>query len=97
MLAIETLVTTKQSEITAQRDELISDSGRWAAFWIEAGFTDRPLPSVDFSREMVIVAALGTQADSCKSIAVASVTSDAARIVIHVEEQRLPASCTSHL
>ena len=91
---LETLVSARQSGITNSRREVITDAGRWSAFLSEADLGGQSIPTVDFSKEMVIVAALGTQADSCKSVAISSATSDETRVIIHVNEQRLPASCT---
>ena len=91
---LETLVSARQSGVTTPRREVITNAGRWSAFLSEADLPGQSIPAVDFSREMVIVAALGTQADSCKTVAISSATGDETRVLIHVNEQRLPASCS---
>src|SRR5438105_4672552 len=90
LFQLETLISARQSGITTPRREVITNAGRWSAFLSETDLAGQSEPTVDFSREMVIVAALGTQADSCKTVAISSVTGGETRGIIHVNEQRLP-------
>src|SRR6266508_4397374 len=61
---------------------VIRAAAEWAAAWKElwAGASPAPpLPAVDFSKEMVIVAAMGEQASGGHSIAVASAAVEGGR------------------
>ncbi len=93
-LTINTLASTKQSAMTSRRGEVIVDATRLQSVWTEAGLAGQPIPPVDLSREMVILAAPGTQPDSCVNVAITSVAAGQGQIAIRVEQQRPPDSCS---
>jgi PrcB C-terminal len=56
---------------------VIRDAGAWAAFWNQLHLTESEvpaLPAVDFNRQMVLAAAMGTQRTSGYSIDVEQVS-----------------------
>lgn len=65
------LYHSSSSTLQHPHREVIRDSSRWAQVW---GFTGRreSLPPVDFSREMVILAALGAYASTGYEVTVDS-------------------------
>src|SRR6266498_1127183 len=93
----QTLYDYKSSGITVRRNEAIRDAARWQAVWAElhiGSFPVPPVPAVDFSRDMVVLAALGTTQDSCFSIAVASVVATSSLATVGIEISRFPPNCT---
>ena len=50
-----------QSDVSVQREVTVRDADEWAALWRQHA-PNRPRPSVDFSREMVVGVFLGTRA-----------------------------------
>ncbi|HEX8618991.1 MAG TPA: hypothetical protein VF911_15515 [Thermoanaerobaculia bacterium] len=81
------------SNITSRRAEIVSRSTRWETVWSEIrGTATRPV--VDFEKNMVIVAALGETADSCKHVRVTKVERNVGAITITIAETRLPPNCT---
>lgn len=97
LLAIETVLISQRSGIGTRRAELITDSGRWNAVWSEIHRDSSglpPIPSVDFGSEMLILAALGQEPDSCWSIQIRSVRATGERLLeVLVVEGRSPPSC----
>lgn len=66
-VAFESVYHEATSKITDPRDQVIRDADAWARFWDELYAQDDekpPLPQIDFSSRMVIVAALGRQPSS---------------------------------
>ena len=66
---------------------VVRDAERWAAVWNRtfAGRSEIPQrPAIDFSREMVLVAAQGAQGSSGYDISIDRVASQAGRIVVDV-------------
>ena len=56
---------------------MIRDAGAWAAFWNQLHLTESEvpaLPAVDFNRQMVLAAAMGTRYSGGYSIAVEQVS-----------------------
>jgi hypothetical protein len=85
------------SGLKAQGAEIVSREERWAEVWdqIVAGRSPKPaIPNVDFNQRILIVAALGETADSCKSVEVESVTRRDGALDIVLAEVRPPANCS---
>lgn len=96
-IAFETVLAFSNSRIAVQRGELITDSGRWSAVWNEIQgnvLPEPPIPSVDFRNEMLVLAAMGVELDSCWRIEIESVKATGDRsLEVLVMEKRAPLSC----
>jgi hypothetical protein len=65
----------------------ITDLGAWAAFWHEQTAGTGSLPSVDFSKEMVIVAAVGQRTEAGDSVEVRRILQVDQGTLVHVWER----------
>lgn len=65
----------------------ITDQGAWAAFWHEQTAGTGYPPTVDFSREMVIVAADGTRSEAGDSIEVHRILQVNQGTIVHIWER----------
>ncbi|GAC1682490.1 MAG: hypothetical protein NVS9B3_00110 [Gemmatimonadaceae bacterium] len=75
---------------------VIRDQPSWTAFWARAAGRVSPTPpplAVDFSREMVIVAAMGSRPTGGYSIGIDGVYDGGARLYVAVRETSPGASC----
>ena len=93
---ITRVLNDKYSGIRTQREELIASQARWQTVWDEIMSTRSPkpaLPSVDFSRDVVILAALGQSGDACRGIAVEDVDHVSELLRVSIKETRSPSSC----
>ena len=74
-LEFTTVDNSKRSSITEQRFVIIKDAAAWNALWAEHAGNDPglPLPSINFSKEMVLGVFLGTRGNSCFSVKIESV------------------------
>ena len=82
--------------IRVRRTEVISAQSRWIAVWDEIMATRSPkppLPAVDFSANVLLLAALGDTPDACKSVVIERVEQRGGMFVVSVKETRPPASC----
>lgn len=88
----------KYSGIRAPRHELITQPARWQFVWDEIMSDGRsprpPVPSVDFARQQLILAALGESPDACKDIEVESVRLAGDILQVSIKETRPPMSCS---
>jgi hypothetical protein len=91
-LTFQTVIASKESRIASPTFVVITDSGSWRQFLIGAGLSE-PAVSIDFTHEMAIVAATGTQNDSCKSVEIKSVVDEGGQLAVQVNDARLPPSC----
>ena len=84
-----TVVLESRSGLAAARREVVRDTGSWARLWAEI-HKDRspapPLPAVDFGREMLVAAALGTRPSGGFSVAVQKVVVRGDRLDVVVLE-----------
>lgn len=90
---MQTLLAEQYSGIGARRRDVIRDRAQWAAFWREmrsggggGGTNSAVPPEVDFSRDMVVVAAMGTRGSGGHRVAIDSVTRSEGRLLIVVRE-----------
>jgi hypothetical protein len=77
------------SGVAERKRSVIRDQSAWDALWRQASadhLPARPTPSVDFSREMVIVAAMGTKSSGGYSIHIDSVSERNHRLHVAVRE-----------
>lgn len=76
---------------TAMRDakqEVVKEATRWKAIWLEhAGKSTVPLPEVDFSKELVIVTAMGQRPTGGYSIQIAKVETAAGKVKVYVQRK----------
>jgi hypothetical protein len=91
-IVITNVLRDSSSNITSRRAEIISRSTRWETVWSEIRGT-ATRPAVDFEKNMVIVAALGNTADSCKHVRVTGVERHLGALTITIAETRLPPNC----
>ena len=73
---LRTVLAESRSGLASARREVVRDAASWARLWAEI-HDERspapPLPAVDFAREMLVVAALGTRPSGGYSVAVQKV------------------------
>jgi hypothetical protein len=79
-LAFNTLDRSTRSGIQATQNVTIRDADSFQLLWSAHG--GAALPSVDFSRNMVIGVFLGTQSNGCYATEIDSVTSGAGKITV---------------
>jgi hypothetical protein len=84
------------SGLEGRVERVVRDSASWARIWVEIVGSHRPvapLPAVDFSREMLVVASMGTQRTGGYAIWIEdlSVVNDTIRVA--VREQRPGSRC----
>lgn len=84
-VAFATVFQSGISGVRASGQEVIITPERWRQVWQEIGSPD-PVPAIDFSREMVILAAMGTQPDSCSRIAVEAMALTVGGLDVRVRE-----------
>jgi hypothetical protein len=81
------ILVDQYSGILERRRAIIRDPDQWSRFWREArGTNPADLPEVDFSREMVIVAAMGRRSTGGYRITIDSIArseaGDGLRVVV---------------
>lgn len=84
------------SGLTDSVRAVIRDAGEWSRYWaiINRPFIPQPPePAVDFSREAVIVASLGSRPTGGFTIRIDQVTADADRLVVSVVRTQPGAGC----
>lgn len=87
------------SGIVAARTEVIREESRWAAVWSEIhGSGAPPRPTVDFTREMLVLVGIGERNDGCWDVEILELSSAGGRIRVRAEERhRAPCICTQAL
>jgi hypothetical protein len=88
-LSFETVLDQASSGLGERMREVIRDEDAWARLWesIQGGVTPRPpLPTVDFSRHMLIAVATGARSTGGFGIAVKSVATRGDRLEVRVVE-----------
>jgi hypothetical protein len=87
---------TQYSGIRDSLRLVIRDSATWHGYWaaIQRPFIPAPAaPGVDFSREMIVLAAAGTRPTGGFGIRIETVTADSARVVVVVRRTIPGSSC----
>ena len=75
---------------------VVRDSGTWATTWtrlLGSHSPRAPLPAVDFSREMIVVASMGTRSSGGYTMGVDSVFAARDTVFFHVREQSPGSRC----
>jgi hypothetical protein len=96
VVAFTTVHQTQFSGIRTRRGEVISRGDVWRQTWEEINATLSPkpaLPTVDFERNILLLAALGETGDACKRVAIESVEHRGGALRVSAKETRPPASC----
>ena len=93
--AFETIRQESYSAILTPRNEVIRDQQTWQSLWpaIWGSSPAPPPPAVDFSRESVVLAAMGETPDACFRTHIVQIAADSSRALIQVEHRRPPPSC----
>lgn len=92
----DSIAFAQYSGITAAGDLVVRDAAAWSALWqrIHAGQLPIPsLPEVDFSREVIVSAAMGTQSSGGYNILLTGASEDARGVEIRVLESSPGAGC----
>lgn len=95
-VALERLASLHNSGMEDSARLVVRTAEEWAATWqrMHAGTTPVPAaPAVDFTRSLVLVAAMGTRSSGGHEIAVDSVVRRGAGLVAHVTSTAPGASC----
>lgn len=84
------------SGIEERRQAVIRDSTTWARVWTEIMGSHRPgapLPAVDFAREMLVVASMGTRSSGGYSMAVDSIRAARDTVFLRIREYSPGSQC----
>ena len=89
--AFETILAAAHSGLHDRTREIVRDEAGWARLWAEIHGSDAPaVPPVDFSRQMLIVVALGTRPSGGFGIRVGGVATRGDRLEVAVLESCPP-------
>jgi PrcB C-terminal len=95
-IAFETVVATSSSGFVAPRREVIRDAEQWARAWdllhARQGSVP-PLPDVDFTRRMLVLAAMGSRNTGCFQVEVTAINLRRGAVEVEVMERAPTASC----
>jgi hypothetical protein len=101
-VAFDSVLRSTESGIRSARDQVIRDSVTWGVLWDELHIDSDPkppLPEVDFTHQMVVVAAMGEEPTSQFNIEITrlalkrGVSSSLPILEVHITERR-PRGCT---
>lgn len=93
-LPLMTIGKGPHSAITESRRTIIENGSEWARFWADhTGGQESPAPEVDFSRERVLAATMGTRTSGGFSIEITSARTLGNRVVVEIHES-VPAGNT---
>lgn len=84
------------SGIRTPTNAVVRDSNTWRTTWQQINqpfFPQPPLPSVDFNREMVLLAAMGTEPSGGYEVFIQSATRDTAGIEVQLRRISPGAGC----
>lgn len=94
----QSVFKAKTSGVHMRGGEVILTQERWEEVWAEihAGLETPgvPAPTVDFATNMLVMAAMGDEPDSCWDLAISQVRAAVVRLEVDVAETRPPVSCT---
>ncbi len=88
-IAFETVVRSSNSGFSTPQREVIRNAGDWADAWnllYGRHGSAPPLPGIDFGREMVVLAAMGTSNNGCFQVEIISIRLRRAALDIEVTE-----------
>ncbi len=95
MVAFETIRQEWNSGLTAPRTDVIRDQQTWQAVWpaLWGSSPVPPPPVVDFTRESVVLAAMGETPNACFRTYITQIAADSSQAVIQVEHRKPQPSC----
>jgi len=88
-LSLRSLAKGGLSGIKEAKKEVIKDRAAWEKLWAEHGKTTRnatPAPAVDFSKEMVIVATMGTKRTGGYTVEIVSAQAAGKKLRVFVKQ-----------
>jgi Tfp pilus assembly protein PilV len=80
----------------AAAQQVVRDQAAWQALWTRLHVNASPapaLPAVDFTRDMVVVAAMGMKSHGGYKIAITAAAEDAGKVIVEVTETSPGARC----
>ena len=92
----ERLLEAQYTGLVQRQRAVIRDVQGWRAFWNQAHSTvmpQPPVPSVDFTRNVVVAAAMGTRSSGGYSIGIEQVYADGDHLHVVVAERSPGANC----
>lgn len=95
---IRSILTEVVSGVSTRRRLVIRDTDRWREFWSEVMARKQPrpdAPKVDFERNMVIAAAMGTRQTGGYAISIEDVSRGHGRITVTVLESSPGPDCST--
>ncbi len=96
-VAFQTILAGSHSLADTSYVELITDDREWENVWIVAKGSIDPLPSlptVDFSRQNVIAAFMGSRPSSGYKIEISSIEKEGRVLTVHVKKYETPGMLT---
>ena len=94
MAPVRSLDKGALSDVSATRQVTISDRESWAGLW-KAHASTRPLPDVDFTREMVAGVFMGTRPTAGFAVEIAGYRDDGGTLVVMYRETAPPPGAIS--
>jgi hypothetical protein len=82
--SLQHLLRENSSGLRSALRAVLQDSASFREMWERATLGHRPVPPVDFNREMVIVVAMGAQSSTGHAIHIQSVRAHGAALDVHV-------------
>ena len=95
-ISFETVVATSSSGFETPERDVIRNDDQWARVWdlLHARSGSVPArPEVDFGRQMLVLAAMGTQSNGCYQIEVTAIDLRQGRLAVEVVERQPGATC----
>jgi hypothetical protein len=84
--AMRTIARGSQSNIDAPRQSVVRTQGEWEALW-RAHDYDKPAPTVDFSKEMVVAVFMGSRPTGGYGVEITSVAERNGALVVSYRER----------
>lgn len=88
-VTMRTIEKGAESNVDAARQSVARTNAEWTALWKAHEF-DRPLPAVNFSREMVVAVFMGSRPTAGFAIEVVSATEQSGALVVKYRETAPP-------
>jgi hypothetical protein len=82
LLSATALDATSNSGVRDMRNVVVKDKDTWAKLWVEHAGKSRPLPDVDFGKQMVIGVFLGNRANGCYATRIDTISTDGKKIAV---------------
>ena len=81
-----------QSEVTERAEWVVTDPAQWQEVWrkTHTEIPPSPAPTIDFSRSMVIGAALGERTSGGYEVRMTEITDTGRELLVHVHESTPP-------